>query len=184
MHGAAEIVRRHNLQFKELGRVKTKHLAVCMHAEDRKGYKLTNDMILQGLQACAATCPVLTGCLLTDASVLFRFCAQPRQSVPVCIHRRLHFGKSQHVSHMLVDCGMSALCMCATANSALLHAIRLQYLTDHMLFVSMHTLIAMQSTYWLRCQIGCCICNAYLSWTSSHLKKLYAGCKEGRPSRG
>lgn len=46
-HILSEIVKRHNAQFKELGRVKSKQLAVCMHAEDRQGYKLTNDMILQ-----------------------------------------------------------------------------------------------------------------------------------------
>ena len=55
---AAEIVRRHNLQCKDLGRIRGKYLALCKDDEDKKGHFLTNEMILLGLQACAATSPV------------------------------------------------------------------------------------------------------------------------------
>jgi len=43
----AETAKRHNAQCKDLGRIKCKYLAYCQ-SEDGDGFKLTNDMILQG----------------------------------------------------------------------------------------------------------------------------------------
>ena len=54
---AAEVAKRHNAQFKELGRVKCKFLAYCQTAADQQGFKLTNEMLLQGVKPCAVTRP-------------------------------------------------------------------------------------------------------------------------------
>lgn len=50
-----EVADRHNVEYKNLGEIKCKTLAICKDAEDKPGYMLTNDMVLKGLQACAAT---------------------------------------------------------------------------------------------------------------------------------
>ena len=50
----AEIAKRHNAQCKDLGRIKCKYLAYCQ-SEDGDGFKLTNDMILQG-DPCIVFC--------------------------------------------------------------------------------------------------------------------------------
>ena len=54
---AAEVAKRHNAQFKELGRVKCKFLAYCQTADDTQGFKLTNEMVLQGMRAYTITRP-------------------------------------------------------------------------------------------------------------------------------
>ncbi|KAL3160536.1 hypothetical protein ABBQ32_010837 [Trebouxia sp. C0010 RCD-2024] len=46
-HIMTEVAKRHNAQFKELGRVKCKFLAYCQTADDKQGFKLTNEMVLQ-----------------------------------------------------------------------------------------------------------------------------------------
>lgn len=53
----AETAKRHNAQCKDLGRIKCKYLAYCQ-SEDGDGFKLTNDMILQG-DPCFLFCYVL-----------------------------------------------------------------------------------------------------------------------------
>lgn len=84
---AGEVVTRHNAMYKDLGRIKRKRLAVCSSAKDKQGYMLSSDMVLQGLQACAATC---TGChswLMTDPSVLFQILPA---LTPLCLYASLH----------------------------------------------------------------------------------------------
>lgn len=56
---AGEVVVRHNTLHKDLGRIRRTRLTHCMDAEDNEGRMLTSDLVLQGLQACAAT---RTGC--------------------------------------------------------------------------------------------------------------------------
>ncbi len=62
----AEIAKRHNAQCKELGKIKCKYLAYCQN-EDGEGFKLTNDMILQGVLCCVL---LSFGCNLLSQSLL------------------------------------------------------------------------------------------------------------------
>ena len=56
-----------------MGRIKGKFLAVCQNRDDVKGFKLLNDMVLQGLVILAQDA-LVHSCLRLSNACLCRFC--------------------------------------------------------------------------------------------------------------